>query len=67
MPGDTQFSMTERIGGIKTTENKQDEFPRPCVRCGKEPAHEGHDACLGYIAGVSSVCCGHGITGKILI
>jgi len=34
---------------------------RPCVGCGEMPTPEGYDACLGYIAGMSSVCCGHGV------
>lgn len=34
---------------------------RPCVKCGKMPTPEGYDACLGYIEGVSSSCCGHGV------
>ena len=34
---------------------------RPCVRCGKFPTKEGHDACLGKLKGVKSACCGHGI------
>jgi hypothetical protein len=34
---------------------------RPCIRCGKMPTPEGFDACLGYIPGVKSACCGHGI------
>jgi hypothetical protein len=40
---------------------------RPCIRCGKLPTLDGHDACLGYVPGVVSVCCGHGVTNKILI
>ncbi len=34
---------------------------RPCKRCGKMPTVEGYDACTGYIVGVRSVCCGHGV------
>ena len=33
---------------------------RFCQRCGRPPAQEGYDACLGYIPGVHSACCGHG-------
>ena len=40
---------------------------RPCTRCGRMPTPEGYDACLGHIEGVTSACCGHGITTKILI
>ncbi len=35
-------------------------FDRPCIRCGQLPI-EGHDACLGYIEGCTSACCGHGV------
>jgi len=34
---------------------------RPCKKCGKMPTPEGYDACLGYMAGIKSACCGHGI------
>jgi len=33
---------------------------RPCKRCGKMPTTEGYDACLGYLPGITSACCGHG-------
>jgi len=32
---------------------------RPCVRCGNMATPEGYDACLGYIPGALSACCGH--------
>lgn len=34
---------------------------RPCTRCDRMPTPEGHDACLGYISGAKSACCGHGV------
>lgn len=34
---------------------------RPCKRCGRLPTPEGYDACLGYIEGAFSACCGHGV------
>jgi len=37
------------------------QFERPCRKCGRYPTEEGYDACLGYIPGVDSACCGHGI------
>ena len=37
------------------------DHDRPCVRCGKLPTPEGHDACLGYVPGVMDACCGHGV------
>ena len=33
---------------------------RPCANCGKMPTTEGYDACLGYVEGATSACCGHG-------
>lgn len=33
---------------------------RPCKKCGCYPTKEGYDACLGYIEGAKSACCGHG-------
>jgi hypothetical protein len=39
----------------------------PCVRCGKAPTKEGYDACLGYIPGARSACCGHGVSFPILV
>lgn len=33
---------------------------RPCKKCGRMPTPEGYDACLGYIQGATSACCGHG-------
>ena len=43
------------------------EMPRPCVRCGRFPTIEGYDACLGYIPGVKSACCGHGVEPPYLV
>lgn len=39
---------------------------RPCVRCKKYPTKEGYDACIGYIEGASSACCGHGVKKKYI-
>jgi hypothetical protein len=36
------------------------EKERPCIRCGRMPTPEGHDACLGRLTGVKWACCGHG-------
>lgn len=41
--------------------NEIDNDLRPCKKCGRLPTKEGHDACLGYIKGAISACCGHGI------
>lgn len=40
---------------------------RPCVRCGRMPTAEGYDACLGYLPGASSACCGHGVTAGYIV
>ena len=40
---------------------------RPCKRCGEFPTSEGHDACMGYIEGMKSVCCGHGVSEPIMM
>ena len=37
------------------------DVERPCKRCGKMPTKDGYDRCLGYIHGVVSACCGHGV------
>ncbi|MGB7968246.1 MAG: hypothetical protein WCF28_01595 [Methanobacterium sp.] len=33
----------------------------PCVKCGKLPTKEDHDACIGTLPGVIDACCGHGV------
>lgn len=40
---------------------------RPCARCGKMPTSEGYDACIGYIDGAVSACCGHGVEKPYVI
>ena len=42
-------------------------FKRSCIRCGELPTKEGYDKCLGYIKGVESACCGHGVSPPIMI
>lgn len=46
--------------------NKPIDEMRPCARCGKNPTPKGYDACLGYLSGISSACCGHGKSTPIL-
>jgi len=46
---------------------KSADIERSCKRCGKFPTPEGHDACLGYIKGVESACCGHGVSKAFII
>jgi len=50
-----------------TGEPLEFEKPRPCKRCGKMPTSEGYDACIGYVEGAESVCCGHGKSAPILM
>ena len=33
---------------------------KECPYCHRKPTPEGRDACLGYMIGVKSACCGHG-------
>ena len=40
---------------------------RPCARCGRMPTKEGYDACLGYIPGATSACCGHGVESPYVV
>lgn len=40
---------------------------RPCKRCRKFPTPGGYDACLGYINGAVSACCGHGVDREFII
>lgn len=42
------------------------DHKRPRAHCGGPPTSEGYDACLGYLPGVSSARCGHGITGRVI-
>lgn len=47
--------------------NIEDDPNRPCIRCGKPPTKEGYGACLGFVPGLKSACCGHGVTNPIRI
>jgi len=38
----------------------------PCPKCGKMPTKEGYDACIGYVPGATSVCCGHGLVSPYI-
>ena len=40
---------------------------RPCKRCGKYSTKEGYDACLGYVEGATSACCGHGVVAPYCV
>ena len=39
---------------------------RACKECGEFPTEEGYDACIGYVAGMRTVCCGHGVSNPIM-
>ena len=49
---------------MQSKENQLDPSVQrtPCVKCGKLPSKENHDACLGTLPGVIDACCGHGVT-----
>ena len=63
----------EEINGVfyfaDTGESVPDTWRnRPCGKCGQHNTPEGHDACLGTIAGpVMNACCGHGVTEEAYI
>lgn len=40
---------------------------RPCKRCGRMPTAEGYDACIGFIPGATSACCGHGVENGYVV
>lgn len=40
---------------------------RPCRFCGQMPTSKGYDACIEYVPGAISVCCGHGIESLYVI
>ena len=44
-----------------------DDPDRPCARCGRFPYPKGYDACIGYVPGVFSACCGHGVHEPFII
>jgi hypothetical protein len=38
--------------------------PRVCAHCGLGYGDSLHDPCLGYLEGVGSACCGHGVEAR---
>ena len=46
--------------------NKSAKKDRPCIRCGKMPTEEGHDACLGKLPNTKNACCGHGVQKRYI-
>jgi hypothetical protein len=55
-----EFDEIRYIWVYSDTKEPIKDNERPCARCGRLPTKEGYDACLGYIKGASSACCGHG-------
>lgn len=39
------------------------DHERPCPQCGHTAERDGPDPCLGWIDGLRSACCGHGVHG----
>ena len=40
---------------------------RECGNCGKIRTKEGHDDCIGTLAGVINACCGHGVVSEAYV
>jgi len=51
----------EKDGWVYEDTKESIETERPCIRCGKMPTEQGHDACLGELKDVIYACCGHGV------
>lgn len=64
---ETYFDVECGIWRYLDTDESILKSERPCKRCGNMPNVEGYDACLGYIIGAKSACCGHGLSEPILI
>ena len=43
------------------------EIIRECTHCGCRPTTEGYDNCIGFLKGVKSACCGHGIDKPFVV
>lgn len=43
------------------------ELDRPCLHCGAVFAAGEPDPCLGWLPGVVSACCGHGVPSQAVI
>jgi hypothetical protein len=48
--------------GLPVSEDKDID----CGHCGLANTPDGHDGCLGTIAGVMNACCGHGNGGAYI-
>jgi len=55
------------INWIYSDNKKLIDTMRACLKCKQIPTKEGYDACIGFILGIKSACCGHGVLdNKIL-
>lgn len=54
-------SEQDDLGRYADTGELATDNDRPCPLCHKMPTLEGYDACLGFIPGARSACCGHGV------
>lgn len=43
------------------------DHDRPCPKCGEMPTPEGYDACVEFVPGAISVCCGHGVDASYVV
>ena len=50
-----------------TREPAEPNHERPCPKCHKMATPEGYDACIGFVPGYKSICCGHGVTEPIWV
>ena len=61
MRGHTIVWSKERQAWLYVDTKKIADDSRACIKCNQLPTKEGHDACLGYVEGIISACCGHGV------
>lgn len=59
------YNVHESIWKYKDNHKPAHSETRPCKYCGKMPTKEGYDACIGFLEGFKSVCCGHGLSYPI--
>lgn len=50
----------KKKGWVYSDDLSSADIERSCKLCGLDPTSKGYDACLGYVRGCKSVCCGHG-------
>ena len=58
----------EVVAGAETAKlNSRENMTRACPFCDRKPTPEGYDACIGFLPGVYSACCGHGVTPSYVV